>query len=107
WLVGLDNPGDVLSSEHDYIYVNQAEELARTEWETLLTRATGRAGNVPRPLVFGDANPGPPSHWILQRERAGRLIKLDTTHRDNPTLYDEDGNLTEQGERTMRVLDSL
>ena len=107
WLAGMDNPGDALSSERDYIYANQAEELAHRAWQTLLTRATGRAGHTPYPRVLGDANPGPPSHWILAREAAGHLVKLDSAHRDNPALYDDDGRLTAQGERTMKVLDSL
>jgi hypothetical protein len=107
WLAGLDNPGDALSSERDYIYINQAEEIAAAAYEVLLTRATGRAGNVAHPRVLGDANPGPPSHWILERERRGALVKIDTRHEDNPALFDEAGNRTAQGERTLRILDGL
>jgi hypothetical protein len=107
WLAGMDNPGDALSSERDYIYANQAEELAARDWQVLLTRATGRAGHVPYPRVLGDANPGPPGHWILRRAALGRLVKLDSHHEDNPALYDESGRLTEQGRRTMAILDGL
>lgn len=109
WLAGMDNPGDALSSERDYIYAPQAEELTLNDWEIMLTRATGRAGNVPFPRVFGDCNPGPPSHWILGRSRGddAPLLLLHSRHRDNPALYDDAGQLTEQGERTMRVLDNL
>jgi hypothetical protein len=81
--------------------------LAARDWQVLLTRATGRAGHVPAPRVLGDANPGPPGHWILRRAAAGRLLKLDSAHRDNPALYTDDGELTEQGRRTMAILDGL
>ena len=107
WVGGMDNPGKVLSSERDIIYANQAEELTLDDWETLRTRATGRAGNMPYARSVGDCNPGPPQHWILERERAGRLTVLHSQHQDNPTLYDDAGGLTAQGVATMAVLDSL
>lgn len=107
WVGGMDNPDKVLSSERDYIYVNQAEELNRAEWEVLLTRVTGRAGNAPFPQIFGDCNPSHPSHWIRKRELDGTLKVIHTTHRDNPTLYDDNGNLTERGKRTIEVLSRL
>ncbi|NMC34212.1 MAG: hypothetical protein GYA36_17395 [Veillonellaceae bacterium] len=107
WLGGLDKESKVLSSERDIIYVNQAEELTESEWETLLTRTTGRANNLPYSMLMGDANPAGSRHWILQRANRGILRLIRSTHRDNPTLYDEFGNLTERGERTMARLDAL
>lgn len=105
---GMDNPGKVLSSERDVIYVNQAEELALDDWETLTTRATGRAGNMPYSLILGDCNPSVPTHWILERARAGRLHMFESRHEDNPTLFDPvTGAQTPQGHRTLEVLDSL
>lgn len=105
-LAGLDKAGKVLSAEYDVIYVNQAEELTLDDWETLTTRATGRAGNVAYPQVIGDCNPGPRTHWI--RERARSIAFLESRHEDNPVLYDQQtGEMTEQGERTMAVLDAL
>jgi phage terminase large subunit len=101
---GLDNPDKVLSSERDFVYVNQAEELSLDDWQTLTTRATGRAGNAPYAQVFGDCNPGPPHHWI--KHRPG-LVLLESRHEDNPVLYDAAGKLTEQGARTLAVLDAL
>ena len=105
WVAGLDNPGKVLSSEHDIIYVNQAEDLDEADWETLTTRATGRAGNMPYAQTIGDCNPTYPTHWMYQR----KTLKLFySRHEDNPTLFDPlTGQITEQGERTMRVLDGL
>lgn len=108
WVAGLDKPGKVLSSERDFIYVNQAEELELSDWETLTTRATGRAGHAPYAQVFGDCNPGPANHWILERAAAGQLLMIHSRHEDNPTLFDqESGEITPQGERTMAVLDGL
>jgi hypothetical protein len=89
--------------------VNQTEDLLLHDWETLLTRATGRAGNAPYPQVFGDCNPGPEHHWIKQRSANGGPLKLfESRHEDNPTLWDADKQeWTEQGRRTMAILDSL
>jgi hypothetical protein len=54
--------------------------------------------------VIGDCNPGPAHHWIKHRPS---LRVLESRHEDNPSLYDEAGGLTEQGRRTMAVLDAL
>jgi phage terminase large subunit len=105
WLAGFDDPGKALSSERDFIYVNQAEELTADDWEVLSTRCTGRAGATPHPQLFGDCNPGPAHHWILQRPT---LTVLESRHEDNPALWDADRkDWTEQGRRTMAVLDAL
>lgn len=100
---GMDNPDKFLSAEYDYIYVNQAEELLLDDWEKLTGRATGRAGNTKTPQVFGDCNPGPPTHWIKQRPS---LKVFESRHQDNPTLHDGE-DWTEQGRRTLAVLDRL
>lgn len=104
-LGGLDNPAKLLSSEWDVIYVNQAEELSLSEWGALTGRATGRAANMPYAQVMGDANPGPPTHWILHRET---LRVIESRHEDNPTLYDvATGLWTERGQKTLAILDAL
>jgi hypothetical protein len=107
YIGGMDNPQKILSGERDFIVLCQAEELELDDYETLRTRNTGRGGVAPYAQTFGDCNPGPPTHWILERTLAGHLNKLDSRHEDNPTLFDEQGRLTEQGRRTMMVLDSL
>jgi phage terminase large subunit len=107
WVGGMDNPDKVLSSERDIIYVNQAEELEQGEWETLTTRVTGRAGNLPYSQLCGDCNPAGSQHWIRQRAKDGKLKLLFSKHQDNPTLYTDDGKLTERGKRTMSTLQSL
>jgi hypothetical protein len=107
WIVGLDNPDKILSGEFGAAYVNQAEELSLNDWETLSTRVTGRGSVNPRPMLFGDCNPSAEDHWIKRRADGHVLTLLDSRHEDNPTLYDESGRITAQGQRTMAVLDAL
>lgn len=104
WIVGLDNAGKALSSERDTIYVNQAEEIDLNTWETLSTRCTGRGAVMPYTQLFGDCNPEGPNHWILKRPT---LKLFHSKHKDNPTLYDDKGQLTEQGVKTMTILKNL
>jgi phage terminase large subunit len=107
WIGGMDNPDKILSSERDFVYVNQAEELKLDAWEKLLTRTTGRGAIMPYTQLLGDCNPGGSRHWIRDRARAGKLKLIRTRHTDNPTLYDANGNLTKHGKRTMEDLSSL
>lgn len=101
---GMDRSQSILSGERDFIYVNQAEELTVEDWETLTTRTTGRGAVTDTPMLFGDCNPGPPTHWIMNR---ASLTVLHSKHEDNPSLYTTEGTLTPQGVRSMRILDNL
>jgi len=101
---GLDRPGAYLSGALDFVYVNQAEELAADDWEVLTTRTTGRAGNTPDPMCFADCNPGPPGHWLLSRDG---LTMLHSKHEDNPTLFNADGTITPRGEKSIATLNKL
>lgn len=112
YIKGLDNPESVLSEEWDIAAVCQAELIPGDTWQKLVTRTTGRAGNLPRsyrgPRLIGECNPGPPTHWILSRKDAGHLEFVEHTHTDNPALWDEElMGWTEQGAATMAALDSL
>lgn len=100
---GLDDADKYLSAEYDYIYVNQAEEIALDSWEKLVGRATGRSGNAPWTQVLGDCNPGPPNHWIKNRQL---LQVIETRHKDNPSLFDG-GDWTDRGRKTIAILDGL
>jgi phage terminase large subunit len=104
----------VLSSERDGIYFNQAEECELSDWETLLTRTTGRSGYLrddagqPYGLLFGDCNPSAPTHWIWTRQLSGKLAFFESRHIDNPVLYDPaTGAITPEGVRTLAQLDRL
>lgn len=104
-VVGLDSPDKLLSAEFDYGYVNQAEEISLDAWEKLVGRCTGRAGNSPYPQVLGDCNPGPPTHWILNRKS---LVRHEQLHQHNPVLFNQQtGEWTEQGKLTLSILQSL
>ena len=103
---GLDNADKILSSERDFVYINQAEELTAHDWETLTTRTTGRGAVTKTPMLFGDCNPSDPEHWILEREKSGNLVLLRSRHIDNPTLHDGT-DWTEQGLRSIGKLQAL
>lgn len=107
WVGGMDNADKVLSSERDFIYVNQAEELLENDWELLVTRTTGRGAVMPYTMLFGDCNPSGSKHWIRERNQQGKVLLIQTSHKDNPSLYDARGSLTVQGERTLARLGSL
>ena len=107
WVGGIDRPGRVLSGGFDFAYINQVEELDVGEFETLLTRTTGRAGTLQPGMLFGDCNPSLPTHWILLRARAGTLTFLESFHRDNPTLFDREGNILPRGTQVLGTLSSL
>lgn len=105
WLAGMDKSSRILSAEHDLIFINQVEELVLGEWETLTTRTTGRAGNMPYSQTIGDCNPAWPTHWIYNRSS---LRLFHSRHSENPTLFNQEtGAITDQGEHTMAVLEAL
>lgn len=106
-VIGLDVDTRTLSSEYDGIFVNQAEELSRGDWEALAACTSGRGAVVERTMLWGDCNPGPPTHWILHRPR---LRMLEAKHEDNPEIYakNPDGTftLTEKGAERIAALDA-
>ncbi len=59
WFMGMDHPGKALSSERDGFYINQAEETTLDNWETLLTRTTGRGAVMPWTFVVTEDRPSP------------------------------------------------
>jgi phage terminase large subunit len=83
---GLDDPGKLLSTEFDLVYVNEADQLTSEDWQSLRSRCTGRWGVMPYQQLLGDLNPTYPSHHLYQREAAGTLRVLLARHEDNPTV---------------------
>jgi phage terminase large subunit len=83
---GMDKPSKILSTQYDIIYVPEATELTEEDWEILSTRA--RNPVLGWNQVFGDCNPGPPTHWIKAREQGKKLNLIPTVHEDNPVYYD-------------------
>jgi len=109
WIGGMDDPDKVLSSERDFIYTNQTEELSLNDWEMLGSRCSGRASVIKIPQLFGDCNPGGSKHWIREMAKLGKLRLLNAVHKDNPTLYNSDGTLIDSPDvrRRMAVLENM
>jgi hypothetical protein len=107
WVGGLDRPEKTLSGERDGIYVNQAEELDEADWEMLTRSTTGRGAVTDHPMLFGDCNPGPEDHWIIDRRDNGSLTLLQSKHEDNPDLFDEHGTITPRGILRISDLDKM
>lgn len=101
---GLDKSTRIMSSEYDLIFVDEGTELEEEDWEALGTRL--RNNVLPWQQQIIACNPGPPTHWIKQREASGRMVLLTSVHEDNPTLY-QGGQLTTQGAAYMAKLDAL
>jgi len=110
---GLDNPTKVMSSEYDLVYIQESTELTVTDWEFVNTRL--RNGKMPYQQIIADANPNAPTHWLKQRCDRGVCLMLNSTHEENPRLYDEriDANgvkryeVTIEGAAYMARLDNL
>jgi hypothetical protein len=101
---GLDLATRIMSTEYDFVYVQEAIELVEDEWEVLTTRL--RHGKMPYQQLVGDTNPDRPTHWLKKRCDAGRVVMLESRHEDNPVLHDGQG-WTEYGLVYLAKLDAL
>jgi PBSX family phage terminase large subunit len=109
---GMDDKNKVLSTEYDLIYVNEATEIKKDEWEELSFRLRAMAG--PFDQMLADCNPESPHHWLYQRFIAGRTpgdavpgtpTNYATAHFENPGYYDWRARAwTENGERYLKRL---
>jgi hypothetical protein len=102
---GMDRAIRIMSSEYDMIYVQEATELTKDDWEALTTRL--RNGVVSFQQLMGDANPNVPTHWLKSRCDDGTALMFDSRHEENPILFREDGSVTERGAAYMAKLDAL
>lgn len=84
---GLDRSAKVMSSEYDWIYVNEAAELTLDDWEALSSRL--RNGVLHYQQLAGDCNPQSPKHWLYQRMMSGVTRRLISRHADNPSVTPE------------------
>ena len=94
-LGGMDRPSKVMSTEYDAVYVQEAIELTVEDWEALTTRL--RNYRMSFQQLIADTNPSTPTHWLKERANAGQATMLESRHEDNPTLYADDGQITERG----------
>lgn len=106
-LAGLDDPLKIYSSQWDFVYINQAEELIEEEWEQVKSRI--RNWRMPYQQLIGDVNPGPPNHWIKLRAATGALTLVESRHEDNPVYWDQEKQeWTHKGrEYVLGTLESL
>lgn len=92
---GMDKPSKIMSSEYDVVYVQEATELTKDDWEAIISRL--RNGVISFQQLIADCNPSKEKHWLKVRCDAGPTRMLYSKHEDNPVYYNEDGTLTEAG----------
>lgn len=102
---GLDNPTKIMSSEYDVIYVQEATELTKDDWEKVTTRL--RNGKISFQQLIADCNPDAPTHWLKLRCDDGTTTELLSRHEDNPRLFDDLGVVTIEGTNYLSKLDAL
>jgi PBSX family phage terminase large subunit len=103
---GMDKAIKVMSSEYDFIYVQEATELTEDDWETLTIRA--RFGRIPYNQVVGDCNPSYPSHWIKRKIDKKEMVGVASTLQDNPVYWDAVlQDYTDKGRSYVAKLDKL
>jgi len=104
-LGGMDKSTRIMSTEYDFIFVQEATELVEDDWESLTTRL--RNWVIPFQQIVGDCNPGTPYHWLRGRVQAGTAQMIVSTHLDNPQLFNDDGTETKAGAIYLRKLKRL
>jgi phage terminase large subunit len=105
-IAGLDKSSKVMSTEWDSIFVQEATELTKDDWESLTTRL--RNGRTSFQQLSADCNPDAPTHWLKQRCNEGTTVLLESRHEDNPLYFDDNGSMTPKGVDYIRgKLDKL
>jgi phage terminase large subunit len=102
---GLDKPEKIMSSEYDLVFVDEATELTKTDWESISTRL--RNGVLSWQQQIAACNPSHPTHWLKQRADDGTARMLVSRHKDNPAYVNADGTLTAKGVNYFEKLDKL
>ncbi|PXY27421.1 phage terminase large subunit [Prauserella muralis] len=102
---GMDKPTKIMSSEYDVIYVQEAIELGKEDWEACSSRL--RNGKVSFQQLIADTNPSHANHWLKKRADTGSTKILWSKHEDNPVYFDEHGQPTERGRAYLERLDAL
>lgn len=101
---GLDKIEKIMSSEYDLVYVQEATDLVENDWESITTRL--RNWQVSFQQLLADCNPSHPTHWLKQRCDNGLTTMLQSTHENNPILF-QNGEMTERGKAYLAKLDRL
>ena len=100
-LQGMNNPTKILGSEFDLIFVSQVEQLKKDQYEVLVTRCGGTAGNWMedgrvRSQLISDANPDRKDHFLQMRRKKQQAEFIKFGFEDNP-LFFRNGEWTEIG----------
>ena len=85
-VAGLDDADKIGSTEFDLVYVQEATELEEDDWGMLLRGL--RNNQLSYQQLIADCNPSSPDHWLKQRCNLGQCQLLESTHQDNPQLWD-------------------
>ena len=101
---GMDNATKILGAEYDEIFANQVEELTEEDLETLITRLSH---GLTAPCFMCDCNPSFDRHWVLQRAQRGQMRHLRSTLKDNPAMYDDNGQATARGRAYIESIAGL
>lgn len=103
---GMDKSIRIMSSEYDIVYAQEATELVIDDVEAITSRL--RNNRISFQQLIMDCNPDTPTHFLKGMERDGKLIMLESTHYDNPVLYNSDtGEMTARGEAYLEKLHRL
>lgn len=102
---GLDQPGKLLSTEYDRIFIDEANQVTITAVEVLLTRLRASAPTYKQLLLA--TNPDHPDHHLLKMTETGEARIIYSLHRDNPRYVNSDGSYTPEGADYMSILDKL
>lgn len=101
---GLDKPEKIMSGEYDVICIFEATETSESAFEMLTTRLRNHV--IPWQQIICDCNPGAPTHWLNQRASTSKMVRLRSSHRDNPFLFNG-SDWTEAGRTYLSKLDAL
>jgi hypothetical protein len=93
-LGGFNNEGKLFSGQYHGLYFNEAFQTIERKWETL-NRAI-RAKGGPFRFMIADTNPRHAGHWLNQRAKQGKMMRLCTKLWHNPRFY-RDGEWQEDG----------
>lgn len=102
---GLDQPGKLLSTEYDRVFIDEASQCTATAVQVIATRLRGTAPTY-KQLIMA-TNPDHPQHHLLLMTQEGRAQMIKSYHVDNPRFMNADGSLTPDGESYMPFLDGL
>lgn len=96
---GVQNISGVMGAQYDVIYFVEATETTQEKWEMLRSRSLGRrrdqsnerVAKIDYSVMVAEVNPDDEGHYFNQWADEGKMQRLVTRHRDNPTLDGEWG----------------